>query len=383
MTTFRLILKEILQRKLNFLLSLLAVVIAASLFVSFFTTGEASKFETIRLMRDIGFNLRIIPKKTNMEKFWQTGFSEYTMPERHVYELASHGGISYAHLTAILQKKVNWQGREVFLTGIAPEISPPGKKKTPMIFTIERGNVYIGFELAQSLDLRKGDIIDIFGKTFTVTQSLSESGSEDDIRIYAHLHDVQSLLNMENKINEIKALQCLCLVDKKNINSQEMLREQLAKILPDAKVILIQNIASARENQRIMAEKYFGFIIPFIVVVCMSWIGILAMSNVRERRQEIGIMRALGYGSSKISALFLGKAVLIGLIGAVVGFGVGTGLALKFGPPIFKVTASMIMPQIKLLYWAVIVSPGVCALSVFIPSMIAVAQDPAITLREE
>jgi ABC-type lipoprotein release transport system permease subunit len=305
------------------------------------------------------------------------------MPESHVNELASHGGISYAHLTAILQKKVIWQGREVFLTGIAPEISPPGKKKTPMVFSIKQGNVYIGFEVAQSLGLRKGNIIDVFGKPFIIAQSLSESGSEDDIRIYAHLHDVQSLLNMENRINEIKALQCLCIVDNENINSQEMLREQLAKILPDAKVILIQNIASARESQRIMAEKYFEFIIPFVVAVCMSWIGILAMLNVRERRQEIGIMRALGYGSSKIGALFLGKAVLIGLIGAVIGFGVGTGLALKFGPAIFKVTASMITSQIKLLYWAVIVSPAVCALSVFIPSMIAVAQDPAVTLREE
>jgi len=383
MTTFHLILKEILQRRLNFFLSLMAIVIAAALFVSFFTTGEASKNETIRLMRDIGFNLRIIPEKTNMEKFWQAGFSEQTMPESHVYELASHGGISYAHLTAILQKKVNWQDREIFLTGIAPELSPPGKTKTPMIFSIEQGNVYIGFEIAQSLGLRKGDIIDIFGKPFTVAQSLSESGSVDDTRIYAHLHDVQVLLNMESKINEIKALQCLCLVDNKNINSQEMLRDQLAKILPDAKVIMIQNIASARESQRIMAERYFGFIIPFVVIVCMSWIGILAMLNVRERRQEIGIMRALGYGSNKIGALFLGKAVLIGLIGAVFGFGIGTGLALKFGPAIFKVTASMITPQIKLLYWAIIVSPAVCALSVFIPSMIAVAQDPAITLREE
>jgi len=383
MTTSRLILKEILQRKLNFLLSLMAIVIAAALFVSFFTTGEASKNETIRLMRDIGFNLRIIPEKTNMEKFWRAGFSELTMPESHVYELASHGGISYAHLTAILQKKVIWQDREIFLTGIAPEISPPGKKKTPMIFSIDQGNVYIGFEISQSLGLRKGDIIDIFGKPFTIAQSLSESGSVDDIRIYAHLHDVQSLLNMESQINEIKALQCLCLVDNENMNSQEMLRDQLAKILPDAKVILIQNIATARESQRIMAERYFGFIIPFVVIVCMSWIGILAMLNVRERRQEIGIMRALGYGSSKIGALFLGKAVLIGLIGAVLGFGIGTGLALKFGPAIFKVTASMITPQIKLLYWAVIVSPAVCALSFFIPSMIAVAQDPAITLREE
>ncbi len=383
MTTFRLILKEMWQRKLNFFLSLIAIVIAASLFVSFFTTGEASKNETIRIMRDIGFNLRIIPEKTDMEKFWQRGYSEYTMPESHVYELASHGGISYAHMTAILEKKVIWQDREIFLTGIAPELSPPGKKKTPMIFSIERGSVYIGFEIAQSLGFRKGETIDIFGKPFTIAQSLSESGSVDDIRIYAHLHDVQSLLNMENRINEIKALQCLCVVENKNLSNQELLRNQLAKILPDAKAILIQNIASARENQRMMAERYFGFIIPFIVIVCMSWIGILAMLNVRERRQEIGIMRALGYGSGKIAALFLGKAVAVGLIGAVFGFGIGTGLALMFGPSIFKVTASMITPQIKLLYWAVIVSPAVCALSVFIPTMAAVAQDPAITLMEE
>ncbi len=383
MRTFRLILKEMLERKLNFLLSLLAIVIAAALFVAFFTTGEASKNETTRLMRDMGFNLRIIPEQTDMEKFWQRGYSEETMPENHVYELAAHGSISYAHLTAILQKKVVWQDREVFLTGIAPELSPPGKKKTPMIFSIERENAYIGYEIAQSLNLRKGDAIEIFGKTFTVAHSLSESGSEDDIRIYAHLHDVQSLLNMEDRINEIKALQCLCIENNTNTNSLAALREQLARILPDAKVILIQNIASARESQRIMAERYFGFIIPFVVVVCMAWIGILAMMNVRERRQEIGIMRALGYSSTKIAALFLGKAVAIGLLGAVVGFGLGTGLALEFGPAIFKVTAKMITPQIKLLFWAVIASPAVCALSVFIPAMIAVTQDPAVILREE
>jgi len=383
MTISHLILREIVQRKLNFLLSLAAIVAAAALFVSFFTTGQASKNETIRLMRDIGFNLRIIPKKTDMEKFWKTGYSEFTMPESLVYDLASRENISYAHLTAILQKKVSWRGREVILTGIAPEISHPTRKKPPMIFSIERGNAYIGFEIAHNLGLKKGETIDIFEKSFTIAHTLSESGSEDDIRIYVHLHDVQNLLNMENKINEIKALECLCVVDDDNTDSLTMLREQLANVLPDAKVILIQSIASAREKQRFMAEKYFGFIIPFVVVICTAWIGILALMNVRERRQEIGVMRALGYGSGKIAFLFLGKAVAIGLIGAALGFIIGTGLALKFGPDIFKVTANTITLKIELFFWALIASPAICALSFFIPTMIAVTQDPAFTLREE
>ncbi|MCK4430612.1 MAG: FtsX-like permease family protein, partial [Candidatus Aminicenantes bacterium] len=180
-----------------------------------------------------------------------------------------------------------------------------------------------------------------------------------------------------------KALHCLCVMEDSNINSLFMLREQLAGVLPDTKVILISSIASARENQRMMSEKYFGFIIPFLIVVCMAWIGVLALLNVRERRHEIGIMRALGYGSYKIAYLFLGKAVVIGLIGAVIGFGIGTGLALKYGPDIFKVTANAINPMFKLLYWSVIASPAFCALSAFIPAMLAVAQDPALTLREE
>lgn len=383
MTTFHLICREIMHKKLNFMLSLVAIVTAVALFVSFFTTGQASKYETTRIMRNIGLNLRIIPKETNMEKFWTTGFSEYTMPESYVYELASQEGLSYAHLTATLQGKVFWQGREVILTGVAPEISPPGKQKPPMTFQIEPGTVYIGFELARHLGLRNGDVIDIFGKPFTIARCLSESGSQDDIRVYGELHDVQSLLSMENKINEIKALQCLCIVNGRNIDDLSVLREQLARVLPDTKVVLLQSIASAREKQRLMAEEYFAFIMPFVVIACLAWIGVLAMMNVRERRLEIGIMRALGYGSGRIALLFLGKAVATGLIGAVAGFAIGTGLALRFGPDIFKVTAGMIKPAFELLYWSLIAAPAFCALSVFIPAMAAVAQDPALILREE
>jgi len=53
MNIFGLIFKEIRHRKINFLLALLAVLIAVALFISFFTSGQASNRETTRLMRDI------------------------------------------------------------------------------------------------------------------------------------------------------------------------------------------------------------------------------------------------------------------------------------------------------------------------------------------
>jgi ABC-type lipoprotein release transport system permease subunit len=382
MSVLRLILKEIGHRKLNFLFSLLAVVTAVAMFVFFYTTGQASRREARITMRDMGFNLRIIPRGTDMNKFWANGFSDRTMPEDYVYRFASRRGLYYAHLMATLQRKVIWRDKEVILTGILPEVSPPDKRKPPMSFTLEPGTVYVGFEIGRGLGIRKGDVIDIFGKSFTVAKCLSPRGSDDDIRIYAHLHDVQRVLGLEGRINEIKALECVCFTMSPE-EFRATLREQLAQLLPDAKVIEIRSIALARRRQRWMIERYFSIVMPLVVVVCAVWIGALAMMNVRERRYEIGIMCALGYGSGKIGSLFLGKAAVIGLIGAVLGFGIGTAMALTFGPDIFKVTARMIRPIYGLLGWSLIAAPVFAALSSFIPTMIAITQDPALTLREE
>jgi putative ABC transport system permease protein len=95
-------------------------------------------------------------------------------------------------------------------------------------------------------------------------------------------------------------------------------------------------------------------------------------------------MRALGHGSGRIALLFLGKAALIGLLGAALGFLLGTALAQYFGPGIFKLTAKiMIKPELALLIISLIFAPVFAAVSSFIPAMIAVAYDPAVTLREE
>ncbi len=381
MTILNLIFKEIIHRKINFILGLLAVLIAVALFISFFTAGQASSRETTRLMRDMGFNLRIIPKKTDMSKFWMAGFSEHTMPEEYIDTFASQKGISYNHLVATLQTKILWRDVEVILTGLEPERCPPGREKPPMAVEIKQGPAYIGYELAQRLELKKGSTIDIRGKTLTVAKTLSESGGVDDIRIQCHLRDAQDILNLKGQINEIKAIDCLCfaLTD----DPLAILREELAAVLPEAKTIQMKPMAAARAQTRQLVRNVFAVIMPIVVVACGAWIGVLAIMNVRDRQQEIGIMRALGYDSGRITLLFLGKAVIIGLLGAAAGFFIGTAMALNFGPGIFKVTAKAIKPEYVWFAWSLIVAPVFSAVSSFIPAMIAITYDPAVTLREE
>ena len=141
----RLIQKEIFHRKINFLLAVMAIVIGVALFVAFYTMSEASNRETIRLTRDMGFNLRIVPKETNMDKFWHLGYSEFTMPQENALKFMSFKDFSFAHLTATLHHKLLWRGMEVVLTGISDELEPSGREKTPMIHIIKPGDLILGF----------------------------------------------------------------------------------------------------------------------------------------------------------------------------------------------------------------------------------------------
>ena len=327
----------------------------------------------------MGFNLRIIHKNTDMNTFWSDGFSDLYISEKLVANFLKFKHFSFAHVTASLHEKMIWNDKAIVLTGISPEFEPSGKKKSPMIFTIEAGYVYIGFEIAQEFNIEQGDEIEINGKDFKVINILAESGSVDDIRIYGNLHDIQTIVGKIGKINEIKALNCLC-ISENGKNPLNLLRNQLKQIVPDAKVIMNTTIATAREQQRHMFENYFKFILPAVVIVIIIWLGTLTMLNVRERGEEIGVLRALGYSSVKVAGLFLCKAILMGVIGAVIGFILGTVISLELGVEIFKLTGQNIHPIYDLLTWALVITPLITIIASIIPVTVAILHDPAMMI---
>ncbi len=382
MPLHRLILKELWHRKANGLLSLLAVTATVALFVAFFTTAQASKRETVRVTRDIGFNVRIISRETDMEKFWADGFSDRMMPAAAAQRLADYKNVffAYNHLVATLQQRFDLQGHRIILAGVSPAITAPDQRNRPMGYSVKPGTIIVGAEVAKRLGLKSGGSLEIAGRNFTVERCLVESGTAEDVTIYGALPDVQRSLNLPGQINEIKAIDCLCLTTDQE--PLRRLRTELEKALPEAKVIQLRAIADARARQRQESVNYFNFITPLLLAICAAWVMVLAVQNVRERRVEIGVLRALGYSSGKIAGLFLGKAVLLGLVGAVCGYLLGTALALHFGPAIFKVTAASIQPELSLLLWAGGATPAFAALVSFIPAMLAVTTDPAETLRE-
>jgi putative ABC transport system permease protein len=401
MATLKLLLAEIRYRKLSFLLGLLAVVAAATLFVAgpVLIDGYARETDVIlardedatrKLMIGLGFNLMIVHEQVNLADFWAEDFAAHDMPAEYVTRLAAAKELEHVrHLVATLQKKIEWSGRKVLLVGYLKETPQKYfKDKQPMGYDIKPGEVYLGYELWKGSGLKQGDKIEVLGRQFTVARPQSEKGGKQDIEIAMNLADAQQVLNVPGRVTQILALSCHCEGER-----LATIRGELAAVLPDTKVIEYETVATVRAEKREQdaqarrqvqrtLEDLAAVTTPLVVLVCGVWVGLLALANVHDRRAEIGLFRALGKGSIYIAALFLGRAMLLGLLGGGLGYLLGRGVAQKIGAWQYGVDAQFFTPAHDVLWWTLLGAPLVCAVASYLPTLRAVMQDPAVVLRD-
>ncbi len=464
MNTFRMLLAEIRYRKLNFALSLFSVMIAVTLFVAgpMLVDGygretqaqvaewearvaeseglvaemeaDVTRFETKtarelnslekqtrRLMRDMGFNLMIVHKDTNMSDFWAADFAAVDMPQEYAGRLAAdHNLTLVTHLVATLQQKIKWENRSVLLVGYLPESTQSHmSRKAPMGYNIKPGTVLLGYELGAGR--KPGEVIRVLEKELQIARILPEKGSKEDITIAMHLGDVQAVLEKPGRINQIMALGCHCAG-----SNLPNIRKQLGEVLPNTRITEFRSMALARAEQRTLVETkqkailadmqknllqreknlaermeilagreaarariqrlvatLADVITPLVVLTAAIWVGLLALANVRQRRTEIGILRALGKGSATIASLFLGKAILMGLLGAAAGLLLGVGLAQWLGVGVLGVPADHFTVHYQILLVALIGAPLLSAIASYLPTLSALLQDPAVMLRDQ
>lgn len=376
MTVFKLMAKEIRNRFLTTIIFLVAITLPIMIIVAIQTINISLKDEVRRLMRDMGTNIIIIPKDMNIENYWTGDFENAEMPEEYVKKLASTPGISADHYIAKLQSKTEIRNVTATLCGVLPELSAIEKRqKTPMGFIINKGEIFAGKEIADQLNMKESDTLQILNRPFCVSKILPEMGMSNDIKIFMHLHELQSLLNKDGVINLIDALGCLCYGD-----FLSKIKTDISKVLPDTKVITYRSIAIARTDTRFLIQKLaLTFLIILSIVSGLAIMNIMFL-NIRERKQEIGILMAIGVPLKKIFSIFLFKVIFISLSGGMIGYVFGSLIALYFGPDLVHVPVKSISSFFILsIGYAIILS----LISSSIPLTNLVKLDPAKILLKE
>lgn len=388
MNPFKLVFKELFYRKVSSLVILMTVIVASTVSVAIITLSKASENETRKIMREQGLNLFIFPKGTNLIDFYSVNNTP-TFPEEYVDVLSNSKTFdAVRHLTGILQLKYpdwidpNGSRHQIVVMGYKDEAMQRFlNKQETMGFDVTKGTVHVGALLSKNIP--EGETFKILDKDgvqheFEIAKRLAEGKEIMDQGVALNLEDLQEIMGMEGQINKIEALGCVC--HDGRINNA---RNQVQALFSDLEVTEISSIADARENQRLMMNKYGSFIIPFVMLSALLISGLLFYSNVTARRYEIGILKATGKSDFFITLIFLLKAIILGFVGSIVGFFVGSLIAETFGKEIFLFTATDIKPLWNVFAYSIFIFPVLWMISSWIPALMATQVDAAGTLSGE
>ena len=216
------------------------------------------------------------------------------------------------------------------------------------------------------------DIMDTSGTEFRVAGIVDTGGSEDSI-IYALAGDVDKLTGSTRGVDVIEyssgASDLTALVNSINdMTSMHVKAQQGTKITAsDTRVIT-------------MLQTLFWIVSLDVLVFTLVGVGTTISSIVSQRRNEIGLRKALGASSHAIGVEFYVESAVYGLLGGLLGTATGYGMARWLCATVFE-------RSIGFNWWLAVVSVVFSALVAVVASIPPVHRatriDPAVVLREE
>jgi putative ABC transport system permease protein len=155
---------------------------------------------------------------------------------------------------------------------------------------------------------------------------------------------------------------------------------QIKQVLPGTDVRVIRRVAESEGRILSRVSTLLWIVTLAALIAAALAVAATSATTVLERRAEVGIMKAIGATNAIVIAIFLSEQLMLAIVGGLVGYAVGTGLAWSFGASVFGSPAT---PRLVLLPVIVGVAAAVAIFGSLIPLRRAARFDPAPILRGE
>lgn len=212
------------------------------------------------------------------------------------------------------------------------------------------------------------------GMEFRVDGIVDTGGSEDDM-VYATNQDVANLTGFQRGADVVEFS-----VDATDDGLRDLAKRINANTSLEAKAQKVTKMTASNVRIITMLQTLFWIVSVVVLVLTLVGVGTTISSIVSQRRNEIGLRKALGAPSRDIAIEFTAEAALYGLIGGVVGIVIGYVLAHALSSSVFGQSLAM---NWSLALASVLVSTLVAVLASLPPVRHATRIDPAVVLREE
>ena len=342
-----------------------------------------------KIMLKLGFNLLILPEGVHPVDLYDPQATPHFLPGEYATRLANSKLATINHVLPTLTQPIEWpeMGRRIVLVGAPGEVYIQSAGQKPLQAKIPPGQIMVGHELWRDGKIKPGSTVQLLGKIFQVATLLPEKGGWDDLTVWIDLPAAQELLGHKGQINAIMALECSCEPDR-----LAQIRAEINRLIPGVQVLELTSSAITRAEARNRAaaqaeasirqeqeyhtrllrqrEAFAAVVIPVVISVAGAMTLLLMLLNVRQRRYEIGLLRAIGFRRAQILALFLGKALAVAVPGAAAGVAAAACL----------IPCATVGRMVWL--WTPLGIVGVSLLAAWLPALVASQEEPAALLQE-
>ena len=370
----KMITSSLIRRRSRMLVALLAIAIGSTVLSGLLTIYYDIPRQMGTVFRSYGANVIFLPAESESKIMQEQidAIKQVIDPEKLV------GFAPYIYQSA----KVNEQPYMIAATDLEN-----AKSNSP--YWLIRGDwphnkkeVLIGHEISRNIELSVGDTFivntpkpngDVTVNECTVSGIVTTGGVEEEF-IFMSLEDIKGIIGYDDQFDVIE-----CSID----GNQEYLKSIADTVSKQVNGITPRLVKRVTESQDVVLNKLQALVwIVTIIVLFLTMICVTTtmMAVVAERRKEIGLKKALGASNSSVVKDFMGEAVMLGLIGGILGVVLGYVFADNVSISVFAREVSF---PVQLAPFTVIASIIITIVSCLFPVRATVDIDPALVLRGE
>ena len=410
----RTLLRSFGRQKRRKAIAILSVALGLAVATTLFTVSLEVGDRVAREMRSYGANLVVLPL-SDAQGDGAASLRESDLPRVKTVFWKNN----ILALAPFLPASVTVGGREVVLAGtwFSREVAVPdddpwrtGVRDLMPWWHVEgrwpedsaQGGCLLGAALARDLGLGAGGMLkgDCRGRAFEIpVDGVVTAGGAAAPPAIPPLARVQALLGAEGRVKRV-LVSALTTPDnelaKKAGRSEKLtdaeaerffctpfvavVADQLREAIPGSDVRPIRQITEAEGSVVTKLSLLMYFLAGASLLASALGVTSTMTSAVIERRKEIGLLKAIGAGDHGVVALLLVEAAIIGLLGGVVGYALGSGMAFLVGKSAFGVAATA---RGVLLPIVVVIAVVTTVLGSAWPVRRALGIAPAVVLHEE
>lgn len=224
---------------------------------------------------------------------------------------------------------------------------------------------------AERSKVKAGQQVEFFGRKFTV---VGIYGIERSARIKIPLATLQELTGTADHCSLIY------IKVKDQYQAQpEVVAQRIRDELPDNQIILTKDIPALYSSGLPQLDKFLQVVIGLSVVISTLVILLAMYTTITERTREIGILKSLGASKGFIIAAIEKEALLISVLGVIVGY----ILAFLAAALMMRTTALTIDFRLKWFVYSAIIGLSAGLLGALYPALRAATQDAVKALSYE